>query len=47
MGAVEEKIMLEYYNFVLFEKGLITKRERNIMALKIASRFNRQKRVSR
>ena len=29
------KIWLSYYNRVLFEKGIITERERNRMALKI------------
>ena len=30
------KIWLSYYNRVLYEKGVITERERNRMALKIA-----------
>lgn len=31
------KIWLSYYNRVLYEKGIITERERNQMALKIDS----------
>lgn len=31
------KIWLSYYNRVLYEKGIITERERNRMALKIDS----------
>jgi hypothetical protein len=31
------RIWLSYYNRVLFEKGLITERERNQMTLKIDS----------
>lgn len=31
------KIWLSYYNRVLYERGIITERERNRMALKIGS----------
>lgn len=32
------RLWLDYYNRVLYEKGLITEQERNRMALKIGSR---------
>lgn len=32
-----ERIWLSYYNRVLYEKGIITERERNKMELKISS----------
>lgn len=47
MGMVEERIILKYYNRVLFEKGLITERERNLMAVKIASRRSKRRRTPR
>ena len=36
--AVLEQIWLGYFNQTLFEKGLITERERNVLKLKIESR---------
>lgn len=38
MQAMAEQAWLLYFNRVLFEQGLITERERNIMALKIDQR---------
>ena len=35
---VSEKIWLNYFNSVLFEKGVITESERNKMVMKIAAR---------
>ncbi len=36
--AAAEEMWLKYYNKVLFEKGLITERERNLMSNKIDAR---------
>ena len=39
--AAFEEAWLKYYNNVLFEKGLITERERNLMINKINARTAR------
>ena len=36
--AIVEETWLKYYNQVLFEKGMITERERNLMIHKIDAR---------
>ena len=36
--AIIEEAWLKYYNQVLFEKGMITERERNLMIHKIDAR---------
>ena len=36
--AILEEAWLKYYNQVLFEKGMITERERNLMIHKIDAR---------
>ena len=36
--AIVEEAWLKYYNQVLFEKGMITERERNLMIHKIDAR---------
>ena len=36
--VIAEEIWLKYYNTVLFEKGIITERERNLMIHKIDAR---------
>ena len=36
--AIVEEAWLKYYNQVLFEKGMITERERNLMINKIDAR---------
>ena len=37
-----EEAWLKYYNQVLFEKGMITERERNLMISKIDARTTRR-----
>ena len=37
----QKKAWLKYYNQVLFEKGMITERERNLMINKIDARTTR------
>ena len=39
--AIVEEAWLKYYNQVLFEKGMITERERNLMINKIDDRTTR------
>ena len=39
--AAAEEMWLKYYNRVLFEKGLITERERNLMSGRIDARTAR------
>ena len=39
--AIVEEAWLKYYNQVLFEKGMITERERNLMINKIDARTTR------
>lgn len=39
--AFVEEAWLKYYNQVLFEKGMITERERNLMINKIDARTER------
>ena len=39
--AIVEEAWLKYYNQVLFEKGMITERERNLMINKIDARTER------
>ena len=36
--VIVEEVWLKYYNQVLFEKGLITEREKNLMIHKIDAR---------
>ena len=38
--AAAEAMWLNYYNTVLYEKGIITEQERNRMARKIAARIS-------
>lgn len=40
--ALLEEAWLKYYNRVLFEKGIITEQERNMMTNKIDARTKRQ-----
>lgn len=39
--AIVEEAWLKYYNQALFEKGMITERERNLMINKIDARTTR------